>query len=620
VEVRNAAVELGLHPGGSSFPRDVGMVGMGRLARRAQVNSMLKTRPPQPGKPLAHALLSDFATGLLEPWEAEEQGPAAAAGRFAHYQGKPVEFCHDILRVTLTDEVEDMLRAAQEKPSTLARSANATGKTIAAAFFIIYWFLVYEDAQVYTAAAPPEDNLRLLLWGEIGALVEAHPELFYGFKVSLASMRIERNKRSFVVGLAIPQSADPQQIKARFSGKHAPHLLFVFDEGDGIPKPVYDATEGCMSGGFARQLILFNPRSKSGAVYQMETSGGGYVVTLKAFNHPNVLTGNDLIPGAVTREMTVRRINIWTEPVAPGEIADGPDCFEVPRFLVGYVAHDMNGTAFPPLPPGKRRIKAADFFTKVLGEYPLQAEDQLISEVWIDAAVTRYKLWRARYGAAPSGIRPVMGLDVAELGSDSNVVTFKYGSYVAPQIIWGGVDTEITGNRAADLFFNHNALWANVDATGIGAGAWARMRRGRGCNAHRIMVGSTKDLKRGEEELATVEQIEVSGFNSIRSQMLWGVREWLRLDSGAMLPDDPELKDELLAPTYGKTVKELIFVCSTDTMKETLKRSPDRLMSLGLIFARQPENLAGELGVTSYASGEIGKNGRHGKPNGLTML
>lgn len=35
-----------------------------------------------------------------------------------------------------------------------------------------------EKSQVYTAAAPPESNLKKLLWGEIGSIVEKHPDLF----------------------------------------------------------------------------------------------------------------------------------------------------------------------------------------------------------------------------------------------------------------------------------------------------------------------------------------------------------------------------------------------------------------------------------------------------------
>lgn len=542
---------------------------------------------------------------------------------FEDFQGNPVGFCETILSVTLTDEVKDMLNSAQRNPRTLAKSANGTGKTFAAACFAIYWFLVYPDAQVYTLAAPPEDNLRLLLWGEIGAIVEKNPHLFAGMKVSLASLHIERNKRSFITGLAIPQSQDASKRKARFSGKHAPHILFIADEGDAIPVEIYTAIESCMSGGVARLLVLFNPRAQSGPIYQMERHKRGKLVTLKAFNHPNVITGKDLIPGAVSRDMTVARIHEWTEPLIPGE-RPGEDCFEVPEFLVGCIVPKSEDEDYPALDGGYRRIIEQDFYVMVLGEYPAQAANQTFNRAWIHAAQTRWQLWVATYGERPPrNIRPTAGYDVAELGNDSNVVTFYFGSFMARQIVWKEeVDVEAAGNKAADLYFANNAEWVNVDATGIGAGAWARMKN-RGCIAYRIMVGGNKDLKErdSDEYDNEPEGVELAGFYKIRDQMIWDFREWLRTDKGAMIPPDELLEEEMLACTHSKNLKGQIIICPTDEIAEKVGRSPDRLMSAAIKHAKQPGDKPGELGSTSYAygaSGGYGSNGR--KPTGKAGL
>jgi hypothetical protein len=64
-----------------------------------------------------------------------------------------------------------------------------------------------------------------------------------------------------------------------------------------------------MSGGDARLLVMFNPRAELGEAYRMARDGRANVVRLSAMNHPNVLAGEDIIKGAVTRETTVRRIN-----------------------------------------------------------------------------------------------------------------------------------------------------------------------------------------------------------------------------------------------------------------------------------------------------------------------
>jgi hypothetical protein len=581
-----------------------------------------------PGVRLEDAILADLSHDFLsildDAWDEEDDAWFASNqfNPFEEYQGRILDFCKNVLNVSLTPEVEDMLTSAQDNPKTLARSANGTGKTFAAACLAVYWFIVYDDAQVFTIAAPPEENLRLLLWGEIGAIVEKNPGLFSSFKVSLASLHIQRHKKSFITGLAIPQAANKGNLKARFSGKHAPHLLFIADEGDAIPEEIYSAIEGCMSGGMVRLLILFNPRMEAGPVYRMEKNGRGKLVQLTAFNHPNVLTGQDRIPGAVSREITVKRIVEWSDPL-PGNEEPDLMCFEVPSYLVGYVAHDDQNRPYPPLKPGFRRINNMDFFTMVLGDYPAQGADQLISKQWIKNAQVRMQLWKARYGnRPPTGIRPVGGYDVAELGDDWNFVTLYFGSYMAPQIGWKEeVDVIMAGDRAADIYFSNRADWINVDSTGIGAGAWAQMRR-RKCIAYRIMVQSNQDLKekgkKNETELKTLSDSRLAGFDSIRSQMLWDFREWLRTDKGAMIPDCPKLEEEMLAPTYSKNIRQEIAICGSEELKARLGRSPDRLMSAAIRFAVQPHEESGPVEAISYLNGNGNGNGTH--RNGKSKL
>ena len=77
---------------------------------------------------------------------------------------------------------------------------------------------------------------------------------------------------------------------------------------------------------------------------------------------------------------------------------------------------------------------------------------------------------------------------------------------------------------------------------------------------------------------------EEGEFAQLRDQLWWMCREWLRTDPGAMLPPDEQLLEELAAPTYsvkGGKVK----VMDKKTMREILKRSPDRADALCLTFA-----------------------------------
>ena len=86
------------------------------------------------------------------------------AASFEAYQGDPVGFCESTFGEIYTDDVKAMMESVRDNPVTVAKSANATGKTHGAARVAAWFIKCFPDAQVYTAAAPPEDNLRRLLW------------------------------------------------------------------------------------------------------------------------------------------------------------------------------------------------------------------------------------------------------------------------------------------------------------------------------------------------------------------------------------------------------------------------------------------------------------------------
>jgi hypothetical protein len=64
----------------------------------------------------------------------------------------------------------------------------------------------------------------------------------------------------------------------------------------------------------------------------------------------------------------------------------------------------------------------------------------------------------------------------------------------------------------------------------------------------------------------------------------WILREWLRKDDSAMLPNDGMLLEELRTPSYKKNLRGKIVIMNKDTMREKLKRSPDRAEALALTF------------------------------------
>ncbi len=487
------------------------------------------------------------------------------------YQEDPVGFGEEVLKETYTEDVQVLMESVRDHVVTVAKSANATGKTHGAARVGVWWYLTHPDCQVYTAAAPPESNLRRLLWGEIGGIIEKHPELFEDSQVK--NLHVARGAQTFLTGVTIPSSGSDAQREAKFSGKHSPHLLFIIDEGDAVPDEVYRGIESCMSGGHARLLVMLNPRAEVGEPHRMERDGKANIVHLSAFNHPNVLTGEDVIPGAVTREATVRRINQWCRPLAEGE-TPGSESFELPKIMVGAKATDQSGREFPSLQAGHYKIMEPAFSYMVLGQYPSKASNQLISKEWIAKARSRWDAYVEEHGENPPAYTSaVMGLDVGEFGTDVNCCCFRYGGYVESLIVWGGVDPIQTGERASKEYKCRRTHRACIDAIGVGAGIAPHMQR-KGCSAHGIKTSSRP-----------ISKTEIGEFNTLRDELWWKCREWLRTDTGAMLPPDEMLIEELSVPTY-EVKSGKIRVMAKDSMRELLRRSPDRADALCLTFAQ----------------------------------
>jgi len=491
-----------------------------------------------------------------------------AGYKYERYQTDPVGFGEKVLGESYTDGVRTLMESVRDNPVTVAQSANATGKTHGAARVAVWWYKCFPDSQVYTSAAPPEGNLKRLLWGELTGVTEKNPDLFKSDTIT--NLNIARSAQSFVCGVTIPVSGSEAVRESKFAGKHSPHLLFIVDEGDAVPDEVYRGIESCMSGGHARLLVMFNPRAELGEAYRMIRDGRANVVRLNAFDHPNVVTGKDEIPGAVSRETTVRRINEWTRPLVSDEQPDS-ECFNLPVFLEGATARSQSGMQYQPLKPRYYKVVNPAFSYMVLGQYPAQGSTKLISREWINLARSRWDSYVLENGERPPKlVNPIAGLDVAEYGMDANCLLFRYGGFVPTLHTWSGIDVNETAAKAATICKEKKAIRVNVDSIGIGAAVPGSMS-GKGMPAVGVKTSERPTQKCDEGE-----------FNKLRDELWWLTREWLRTDL-AMLPPDELLIEELLTPTY-EVENGKIRTMKKKVMRELLKRSPDRADALCLTF------------------------------------
>jgi hypothetical protein len=499
---------------------------------------------------------------------------------FSEYKADPAGFAVDVLGSELTDGQAAILEAVRDHRIVLVQSANAVGKTYVGADLALWFGASFDRSKTIAAAAPPLENLEKLLWGEISARLSQAPELSAGARIGSLYVGWDGQpadrSQHWLSGRAIPNSAAAHEVEARFSGIHAPHLLFIVDEGDAVPGAVYRGIESCMSGAHDRLVVFYNPRYPSGFVWSLLRSGGAHVLQLDALTHPNVTSGANVIPGAVTRERVVERVSKWSRPLGIDEDPGSADSvFVVPEVLDGAQALKPNGQPWPALTAGEtRKITNSALAYMVLARYPTQLSDMLIDRDWIAAARQRWRAWVGLHGDNRPAGRPRVGLDVAEMGDDLNAWIERWGSFVASPLTWSGVDVLVTGDRAAAEARRVDAEFIFVDANGVGAGVAPQVAR-RGV----AQVVPIKTQQRPTKEPADLG----AEFRIMRDQLYWVLREWLRLDPAAMLPDLDALEDQLSAMTY-RIDNGKIRVVEKREIKALLGYSPDLADALALTF------------------------------------
>lgn len=302
------------------------------------------------------------------------------------YEYDPVGFCRDVLREYVTPDCARFMQAVADGDWVAAQSANATGKSWSMGALAWWGLLCHEWAQVYLVAAGDELNMRRLLWSKVVARVERRPGLLTCLQAStrfkMTDLKIQRYHggnpmEAYIEGLIIPQAANDDAKMAKTSGKHAPFLMFLVDEADAVPDPVFLGIETCLSGGRTKLVCSFNPRVRSGYVYE-RLNKQFKVVHLSALTHPNVMTGKDVVPGAVGHEITCRRIFTMCEYVKEDEGRTVPGCFKLPKWLENAPVRNEEHRKIGTLAPGWYRATVPHFAPMVLGKFSAIGDEKAI--------------------------------------------------------------------------------------------------------------------------------------------------------------------------------------------------------------------------------------------------
>ena len=205
----------------------------------------------------------------------------------------------------------------------------------------------------------------------------------------------------------------------------------------------------------------------------------------------------------------------------------------------------------------------SDFFRiRVRGEFPRSGSQQFISSEHVENA-RRRNLTSEQFWHLPV----VMGVDVARYGDDQSVICVRQGRKIKALYKYRELNTVQLASRVAEKIREHHPQMTFVDGIGIGAGVVDQLIASNYQNIVDVNVGEAAS----DKELYFNKRAEV-----------WGrLKDWLPYSD---IPDDAELADDLIQPTYFYTPKEQIQLESKKDMKSRGVSSPDVADAIAMTF------------------------------------
>jgi hypothetical protein len=230
-------------------------------------------------------------------------------------------------------------------------------------------------------------------------------------------------------------------------------------------------------------------------------------------------------------------------------------------------------TDLPWLPPSeleaaRRAMGEAAYRQEYLCDFSASAFDAMLTIDEVSAAAKRHYT-QDSYDFAPK----VLGVDVARFGDDRSVIQRRQGLRAWEPLVFDQIDNMTLANRVA-----HEINEWRPDAVFIDAG------RGEG------VIDRLRQLKHNVVEVNFGSSPEDAYHADKRTEMWARVRDWVR--EGGAIPNQPNLKTDLCAPTFSFLSNGKIRLEKKEDVKERIGRSTDLGDALALTFAypvsRQP--------------------------------
>jgi len=171
-------------------------------------------------------------------------------------------------------------------------------------------------------------------------------------------------------------------------------------------------------------------------------------------------------------------------------------------------------------------------------------------------------------GVDDTGVE-TLAADVARYGNDSSVISKRRGFKIYDLKAYKGYSTTELATKIDNEYRTRPFDGVTIDTIGVGAGVYDKLSSMR----VRGLIEGNASMRAEEEKV----------YQNKRAEMYFGLKAFV--ERGGKLPNDKELKEELLALTYFyNQTSGKIQLISKDDIKEEIGRSPDKSDSVALHF------------------------------------
>lgn len=490
----------------------------------------------------------------------------------------PVSWAQEKLGDVLWSGQRKILEAVRDNRKTAAATCHEIGKSYDAGILAAWWIDSHKPGEGFVVTtAPTNPQVRIILWKEIG---RAHSRGGLAGRINQTEWKLivkdpktgTEKEETVAIGRK-PSDYSP----TAFQGVHAPFVLVIVDEANGVRGQLHDAIDSIIANDGSKLLLIGNPDNPEGEFFEACKPNSGFtVVHISAFDSPN-FTGESM-PDDVKRQLIgktyveERRVKwaptwTWTD--------DGARC----------------------VMPADGKLEDTHPFwqSKVLGQFPVQtAAGSLIPLSWIRAAQERE--------LQPIGPNE-LGLDVgASEGGDPSCLGHRRGPVFRVLYEERQPDTMKTTGRMLQCLgdVRIGATQAKVDYIGVGRGVVDRARE-QNLPVYPISVGEASTVyscrickhewdqalvSRKRQTTHVVKCAKCGSdqiwpvFANLLSQLWWQVRCMFEAGEIDIDPADEQLAEELLTIGWEPNSKGQTVVKYSDVAP-----SPNRADSLLIAYA-----------------------------------